>query len=157
MEFFKENTDEFNPCEKCGKITWIYILKAEENNEDIQKKQYLCNLHYTELLKSFLTKENNVSMKNINLFPEELHLNELPIHDARLRFGNMPLESMLQNYMLYLNEKIQQSEDEIESFEKQSNVGSDPFISMLQNEIDEKELLKTITEVLIKQFDDKEN
>lgn len=151
MEFFGELDEQVKPCNWCGKITWIYVLKKTNNTSNKEMRQYCCNDHYLELLKKYFDSGDT---SGFELFPQELNLLELPVQAAQVEFGtNIPLKYLIQMYLEKIDEKLKQINYDLEKFGCKSNKQNkdDDFINLLLNDKSEKEILKILTQILIKE------
>jgi hypothetical protein len=145
MELYDEPNDQLQPCYKCGKSSWIYIYKKENQN---MVQLFCCNNHYVEFLKQFL---DGKSLPEFDLFPKEMNILELPIHAAQLEFGpNIPKKYLLNMYLDKIEEKIKKIEQDIESFQKMEDPSNNDFIILLINDKSEKEVLKYLLLIQLK-------
>ncbi|MCP4763194.1 MAG: hypothetical protein GY870_15585 [archaeon] len=139
MESFNDQSDDFSQCCKCNRRTWIYILKKEVEKET---KYYYCNAHYIEKLKLFL---DDGLEEDIIIFPEALHLEEVPIQAARMQYGEtIPEKYILQAFLDHIKEKLEKIEEELKSVkENEDNTSlNQPFLNMIMKDKEEKELMK---------------
>lgn len=127
-------TSDSKPCEKCGKKSWIYIIKTLGNDHE---KHYFCSEHYVELIDRYL--EDKID-EQIELFPEVLKLKEIPLYKAQLRYGGaIPEKYLLQSYQEDLEKEMKKTREDIEQQEKQPN--SQYFLNLLEKELSEKMLV----------------
>lgn len=147
MEFFGELDDQLKPCHHCGKMTWIYV-KKHDNNKD--ENYYCCNEHYLEILKRYY---NTGDTSGFEIFPQELNLLELPVQAAQSEFGtNIPIKYLVQMYFEKLEEKLKQIDLDLKRFESNFDPINEDFINLLKNDKSEKEVLLFLSRILIKEY-----
>lgn len=155
MEFFGELDEQVKPCNWCGKMTWIYVLKKTDNtsnkasNKEI--RHYCCNNHYLELLTRYFDYGDT---SGFELFPQELNILEMPVQAAQIEFGsNIPLKYLIQMYLEKIDEKLKQINHDLENLGLNNNElnKDDDFIFLLLNDKSEKEIIKIVTQILIKE------
>ncbi|MHA1339172.1 MAG: hypothetical protein ACTSRZ_00955 [Promethearchaeota archaeon] len=153
-DIFGEKYIEGEPCSICGKISWIYVEKNIENKK--KEKIYYCNRHFIDILDKYIKKNESIEneQQEIDLFPEDLHLLDVPIYAAKMQFGNnLPLKYLIPAYKEYLENKLKSIENEIENYNSNSQNNLEfgdlsHFINLLENQKSEILLQIKILEYL---------
>jgi hypothetical protein len=140
MEFIDKHQNPTQKCMVCLNPAWIKIKKVE--NHEIMEK-FLCLSHYIEHLEEYLEGKLDES---IILFDKKSKMLEIPLYEAIERFGGTNEPELLNNYIKYINQKIENIHSEI----NQSN--DTFFIALLKNEKQDKELRKLLAQARIKYF-----
>ncbi|MBD3353446.1 MAG: hypothetical protein GF364_18330 [Candidatus Lokiarchaeota archaeon] len=141
------------PCIKCEKLSWIYILKRSNEKET---KIYYCIPHYIDLLKDFL--DDNLD-NNLDIFPKELDLLNLPIRIAQIQYSsNIPIKHLLTIYMESIATKLEKIEKELLQLtddNKNDESSSQYFVDLIKKDRNEKMLIKLLTQCFIKKNKEK--
>ena len=122
----------------CLNPAWIKI-ELIENNE--RSGRFICVNHYIEFLQQYLTEKLDES---IILFTKESQMLEIPLYEAMERFGGLDEKSLLDRYIVYMNEKIQSIDSELSQSNEQF------FGTLLQNEKQDKRLRILLAQARIK-------
>ena len=140
MEFLDKPQNSTQKCMLCLNPAWIKIKKIA--NHEIME-EFLCVPHYIEHIENYLESKLDES---IILFDKKSKMLEIPLYEAIERFGGINEPELLEHYIKYLNEKIENIEDEIH----QSN--DKFFITLLKNEKQDKQLRKLLAQARIKYY-----
>ena len=138
MEFSDKSSNSTEKCMLCLNPAWIKI-ELIENNE--RSSRFVCVNHYIEFLQQYLTEKLDES---IILFTKESQMLEIPLYEAMERFGGLDEKSLLDRYIVYMNEKIQSIDSELSQSNEQF------FGTLLQNEKQDKRLRILLAQARIK-------
>ena len=138
MEFSDKSTKSTEKCMICLNPAWTKIAVIE-NKE--RSDEFLCVPHYIEYLKQYISGTLDA---NIILFNQESQMLEIPLYEAMERFGGLNEKQLLETYVEYLNQKIQNIDKELSQAEDQF------FVTLLQNEKQDKNLRKLLAQARIK-------
>lgn len=141
MGFSDKSVKSLEKCFICMNPAWIKI-EIIEDKERIEK--FVCVIHYVEFLEHYLSNELESSKI---LFPKQSKMLEIPLYEAMERFGGLNEKSMLEQYTTYLDEKIQKINEEL------SQSSDHFFVTLLQNEKQDKILRKLLAQSRIKNYE----
>ncbi|MBN2155418.1 MAG: hypothetical protein JW776_05200 [Candidatus Lokiarchaeota archaeon] len=138
MDFSDKSENSPEKCMICMDPAWIHI-SIIENKEKTDK--FVCVSHYIVFLKQFLSDELDES---IILFTQNSKMLEIPLYEAMERFGGLNERVLLENYITFLENKIQIIDEEL------SGAGDLFFKTLLKNEKQDKLLRLLLAKARIK-------
>ncbi len=140
MEFADRTTKSSEKCMICLNPAWIkigFIKNKERLNE------FICVSHYMEFLEQFLS---GTLSDSIILFDQKSKMLEIPLYEAMERFGGLNERELLEKYVQYLNNKIENIDNEL------TDATDHFFKNLLLNEKQDKYLRKLLALARIKVF-----
>jgi hypothetical protein len=140
MEFTDRLQSPTEKCMICLNPAWIKIAKIELHE---RTEKFLCVQHYIEYLEQYLVGKLD---DRIILFEKESKMLEIPLYEAIERFGGINESELLNHYIKYLDEKIENIEQDL------TRSNDEFFTSLLKKEIQDKQLRRLLAKARIKYF-----
>lgn len=138
MEFTDKSSKGNEKCMVCLNPAWIKI-SVIENKEKVEK--FVCVPHFLQFLDQYLADELENS---ILLFHKDSKILEIPLYEAMEKIGGLDEKALLEKYIKYMDDKIQNINTELSQSEDQF------YANLLKSELHDKTLRKCLAQARIK-------